>query len=84
VPGGLFDRLAHVVFAVEVEDVGDQVQRVLVVVDFRVETCKVEAVGYVFFVDFAEVFIATRGDELRRFDVSLAQWQGRKLKMNMA
>ncbi len=66
VSGRLFYRLAHVIFAVEVEDVGDQIQGVLVVVDFRVETRQVEAVGYVFFIDFAEVFVATRGDELGR------------------
>ena len=63
-PCGLLDRLAHVVFAVEVEHVGDEVQRVLVVVHFRVETCQVEPIGDVFFVDFAEVFVPARGDEL--------------------
>lgn len=64
VSGGLFDRLAHVVFAVQVEDIGDQVERVLVVVDFGVEARQVEAVGDVFFVDLAKVFIATRRYEL--------------------
>ena len=64
VTGTLLDRLTHVVFAVEVEDVGDQVQGVLVVVHFCVEAGEVEAVGDVFLVDFAEVLIAARGDEL--------------------
>ena len=59
VPSGLLDGLAHVVFAVEVEDIGDQVEGVLVVVDFGVEAGQVEAVGEVLFVDFAEVFVAT-------------------------
>lgn len=64
VAGGFLDRLAHVVVAVEVEDVGDQVQRMLVVVYLGVETREVEAVGYVFFVDFAKVFVSSRRYEL--------------------
>lgn len=56
----LFNRLAHVVVAVQVEHVRDQVQRVLVVVHFRVQAGQVESVGDVFLVDFAEVFIAAR------------------------
>jgi hypothetical protein len=64
VTSGFLDALAHVIFAVEVEDVGDQVEGVLVVVDFGVEAGEVEAVGQVFFVDFAEVLVTTGGDEL--------------------
>ena len=59
VAGGLLNRLAHVVFAVEVEDVGDQVQGVLVVVDLCVQAGEVETVGDVFFVDLTEVLVAT-------------------------
>ena len=36
VAGGLLDSLAHVVVAVEIEDVGDEVEGVLVVLDLRV------------------------------------------------
>ena len=64
VAGGFLNRLAHVVFTVKVEDVGDQVQSVLVVVDLCVEAGQVEAVGDVFFVDFTEVLVAAGGDEL--------------------
>ena len=64
VSGGLLDGLAHVVFAVEVEDIGNEVEGVLIVVDFGVQAGEVEAVGEVLFVDFAEVFVAAGGDEL--------------------
>ncbi len=66
----LLNGLAHVVFAVEVEHVSNQVEGVLVVVDFGVQTRQVEAVSEVLFVDFAEVFVATGGDELERPIVS--------------
>jgi hypothetical protein len=45
VTSGFLDALAHVIFAVEVEDVGDQVEGVLIVVHFSVEAGEVEAVG---------------------------------------
>lgn len=56
---GLFDLLSHVVFAIQIEDIGDQVEGILVVLDVGVEARKVEAVGQVVFVDLAEVFIAS-------------------------
>jgi len=63
-PGGLLDRLPHVIFAVEVENVRDQVERVLVIMHFGVEASQIKAVRDVLFVDFAKVFIAAGGDEL--------------------
>jgi hypothetical protein len=63
-PCGLLDRLAHVIVAVEVEDVGNEVECILVVLDFGVQAREVKAVGQVFFVDFAEVFVSAGGDEL--------------------
>ena len=69
-PGRLLDGFAHVVFAVEVEDISDEVEGVLVVVDFGVEAGEVEAVCEVFLIDFAEVFVATGGDELEGRKVS--------------
>jgi hypothetical protein len=56
--------LPHVIVAVEVEDVCDEVERVLVVLNFSIKAREVEAVSQVLFVDFAEVLIAARGDEL--------------------
>jgi hypothetical protein len=61
---GLLDRLAHVVFTIQIEDIGDQVEGVLIVVDFGVQAGQVEAVRDVFFVDFTEVLVAAGGNEL--------------------
>ena len=44
-PSGFLDLLAHVIVAVEVEDVSDEVECVLVVLDVGVEASEVEAVG---------------------------------------
>lgn len=64
VAGRLLDGLAHVIVAVKVEDIGDQVERILIVLNFGVETRQVESVCEVLFVDFAEVFVTSGGDEL--------------------
>lgn len=64
VAGGFLDGLAHVVVAVEVEDVGDQVQSMLVVVYLGVETREVEPVRDVLFVDLAKVFVSSGRYEL--------------------
>lgn len=58
-PSRLLNRLTHLVVAVEVKHIGDQVQCILVVLDLGVETCQVEPVGEVVFVDFAKVLVAT-------------------------
>jgi len=41
----LFDLLAHVIVDLHVEDIGDEVEGMLVVLDLRVEPSEVEAVG---------------------------------------
>lgn len=56
----LLDCLPHLIVAIEVEDIGDEVERVLVVLHLRVEPGEVEAVGQVVLVDLAEVLIAAR------------------------
>lgn len=63
-PGRFFYRLAHLVVAVEIEDVGHQVQRILVVLDLGVEARQVEAVRQILLVDLAEVLVAAGRDEL--------------------
>lgn len=73
-PSGFFDRLAHLIIAVEIEDIVDEVEGVLVVVDFGVEASEVEAVGEILLVDLAEVFIAAGGDELASASVSFVVW----------
>jgi len=47
-----------------VEHIGDEIQRILIVLNFSVKTCEIEAIGKVVFVDVAEVFIASRVYEL--------------------
>lgn len=64
VPGRLLDRLAHFIVAVQVEDIGDEVQGILVVLDLGVEPRQVEAVRQVVFVYFAKVLVAARRYEL--------------------
>lgn len=63
--GRLLDGLAHVIVTVEIEDVGDEVQRILIVLDLGVEACEVEAVRQVVLIDFAKVLVAARRDELQ-------------------
>lgn len=62
--GRLLNRLAHLVVAVKVEDVGDEIQRILVILHLGVEACKIEAVGEILLVNLAKVFVSARGDEL--------------------
>lgn len=61
---GLFNLLAHVVIAIKVEDVGDKVESILIVLDIGVETSEIEAVSQVVFVNLAEILVAAGGDEL--------------------
>lgn len=61
---GFLNLLAHVVIAIEVEDVGDKVESILIVLDVGVETSEIEAVGQVVFVNLAEILVAAGGDEL--------------------
>jgi hypothetical protein len=56
----LFYLFPHVIVAVEVEDIGNEVQRILVVLNFSVQAREVEAIGEVFFVNLAEVLVASR------------------------
>lgn len=57
VAGGLLDGLAHIVITVDVEDIGNQVEGVLVVLNLGVQTRQVESISQVLFVDLAEVFV---------------------------
>lgn len=63
-PRRLFYRFPHLIVAIEVEDIRNQVKRVLVVLDLRIESRQVESIGEVFFVDLAEVLIPPRRYEL--------------------
>jgi len=63
-------RLSHVIVAVEIEHVGDQVKGILVVLDLGVEAREVKAIRKIVFVDLAEVLVAARRDELAGITVS--------------
>lgn len=58
VPGRLLNGLTHLIVALEIEDIGDEIQCVLIVLNLSVETRQVESVGKVVLVDFAEVLVA--------------------------
>ncbi len=57
--GRLLYLLSHVVVTVEVEHVGDKIQSILIVLYLGVEAGKVKSVREIFFVDLAEVFVAS-------------------------
>ena len=57
VSGRLFNLFAHLVVAVKVEDVGHEVEGILVVLHLGVQPGKIEAVGQVLFVDLAEILV---------------------------
>ncbi len=60
----LLDGLSHFVIAIEVKYVGNEVEGILVVLDFCVKPSQVESIGEVVLVDLAEVFVSARGDKL--------------------
>ena len=53
----LFYLVSHLLVAVQVKYVCDQIKSILVVLDFSVQPGQVEAIGKVIFVYFAEVFV---------------------------
>lgn len=76
------DLLSHVVFHFHVEDVRDQIECILIVLHFCIESSEIESVRQVILVDFAEVFIPPRRYELPsesvsagiRFYATVARW----------
>lgn len=65
VASALLNLLPHVVVDFHVEDVGYEVEGILVVLHFCVQSSQVEAIREIVLVDFAEVFIAACRYELR-------------------
>lgn len=55
---GFFDGFTHLIVAVEVKDIGDKIERILVILHFCIQAGEVETVCKVVFIDLAEVFIA--------------------------
>ena len=64
VPRRFLDLLSHIIVAIQVKDISDEVKSVLIILDVRVEPSKVEAVCEVVFIDLAKVFITSGRDEL--------------------
>lgn len=54
------NRLSHIIFAIQVEYIRDEVQSMLIVVDFGLKPSEVETVGQIFFIYLAKVFISSR------------------------
>lgn len=59
-PCGLFYRFPHLVVAVQIKDIGNEVEGILIVLDLCVESSQVESIRQVVLVDFAEIFVAPR------------------------
>ena len=63
-PGRLLNLITHIIIAVEVKNVSDEIKSVLVVLDVSIEPRQVEPVCEVVFVNFAIIFVAPRRNEL--------------------
>lgn len=56
----LLNGLPHIIVAVEIENVGDEIERILIVLHLGVQPRQVEAVSEVVLVDLAKVLVAAR------------------------
>jgi hypothetical protein len=56
----LLDLLSEIIVGIKVENVGYEVQSILVVRNLGVQAREVESVGQVVLINFAEVFISPR------------------------
>ena len=54
----LLDLIAHVVIDFHVKDICHELERILIVLNFRVQPGEIETVGEVILVNLAEIFIA--------------------------
>jgi hypothetical protein len=53
----LLNLFAQLVIGIKIEDIGDQIEGILIVLHLSVETSQVEAVSEVFLIDLAEVLV---------------------------
>jgi hypothetical protein len=58
-PCRLLDLFPHIIVAVEVEHVRYEIECILIVLNFGIQAREVEAIGEVFFVNLAEVFVSS-------------------------
>jgi hypothetical protein len=59
-PSRLLNLLSEVVVRIQIENVCHQVQRILVILDLRIQTCQVESIRKIFLINLAEIFISSR------------------------
>lgn len=60
----LLDLLSQIIVGIKIENVGYEIQSILVVRDLGVQAREVESIGQVVLINFAEVFISPRRDKL--------------------
>jgi hypothetical protein len=60
----LLDLLSEIIVGIKIENVGYEVQSILVVRNLGVQAREVESIGQVVLINFAEVFISPRRDKL--------------------
>ena len=80
----LLDLLAHLVVDFHVEDIGHEIQSILVVLDLAIETREVKAICKIVLVDLAEVFVAAGGDELDRIFASAQMFRRSLMRTQVA
>lgn len=69
-PRRLLDLFPHLIVAVEVKHIGDEIERILIVLDLGVEASEVEAICQVVLVNLAKVLVSAGGDELCDFQLA--------------
>lgn len=56
--------LSHLIITVQIEYIRDEVQGILIVLNFGIQASKIESISQVVFVDFAKVLVTSRRNEL--------------------
>jgi hypothetical protein len=64
--GRFFNLLTQIIIGIEVKHVCHEVESILVIGNFRVQTSEVEPIRQVILVDFTKVLISARRDELKK------------------
>lgn len=57
-PCTLLNLLAHIIVDLHIKDVGHEIQRILIVLHFRIEAREIESISQIILVDLAEVLVA--------------------------
>jgi len=57
-PGRLFNLFTHLVVAIKIENIRNQIKCILVILNFGVQASEIETIGEVIFIDFAKVLVA--------------------------